>query len=210
MSVTGPTSPVPPIPLVLLLTMCTSIGGVSYICAIPKSAQLGFTGLHLLSGGLHLGQVVFYACADERFECGFVERVTLVEVDSPRLVALQLSIEELVGVGQTRAFSEGQSDPLLQKDPDAYDPVVLEDGGPHRVAGPPPFHFLDDFRVGLVDDPAQVRQGRSAPIGGVCDHLIDVFASIWHASSICQPSPATGDETPSRNLPAVMASTSSA
>src|SRR5262245_64584830 len=37
MSVTGPTSPVPPIPLVLLFTMCTSIGGVSYICGIWNS-----------------------------------------------------------------------------------------------------------------------------------------------------------------------------
>src|SRR5262245_8681768 len=74
---------------------------------------------------LALGTVVFYAGADEIPKGGFVERIALVDVDCPRLVAFEHGIEELVRVREARARVQGQSDPFFQDAHRANDSVVL-------------------------------------------------------------------------------------
>src|SRR5256885_2531568 len=72
--------------------------------------------------------------------------------------------------------------PLLENDPDTNLPVVRPDGRAERVAGSLPLHVLRNLGVGVVDDLAELRQHRAAPIARLRNQLIDRSRSC-HVSS---------------------------
>src|SRR5207247_7866989 len=63
--------------------------------------------------------------------------------------------------------------PLLEDDPDTYLPVVRPHGRAQWVAGSLPLHILRNLGVRVVDDLAELRQHRAAPIGRLRNQLID-------------------------------------
>src|SRR5437899_10558396 len=112
-------------------------------------------------GGLH-----------DRLERLFIELLVLRDIDRPRL-AQELRVEELLRVRKARARGEREPHPLLKDDPDTHHPVVRPDGRAQWVAGPLPLHILPNLGVRVVDDLAELRQHRAAPIARLRNQLID-------------------------------------
>src|SRR5438445_6828542 len=112
-------------------------------------------------GGLH-----------DRLERLFIELLVLRDIDRPRL-AQELRVEGLLRVRKAVARAEREPHALLEDDPDTHHGVVRPDGRAQRVAGPLPLHILRNLGVRVVDDLAELRQHRAAPIGRLRNQLID-------------------------------------
>ena len=84
--------------------------------------------------------------ANKRLEGGLVNLFSFVDVNRPAHLPVEARVEETGRVGERRALGEGEFHDALVGLAGAEDAVVR----PHRRAHPLP--FLDDIRVGLLDE----------------------------------------------------------
>src|SRR5437667_9631578 len=91
--------------------------------------------------------------ADERFDGGRVDFLTLLNVDRAPHVALEARVEQAGRVLQRRALREGELHDLLVGLARAEDAVVRPDRSAH------PLPLLDDLRVRLLDELAHPAEG---------------------------------------------------
>jgi hypothetical protein len=105
--------------------------------------------------------------------CLRIELLPLPDVDGAPRVAVEAGVEEPPRVLQGGTPGEGQLDHLLVGLSRADDPGVRPHGRAHGLAGLDPLALLDDVRVRLVDDAADLRQGLGAPAPQRPDLLVD-------------------------------------
>jgi hypothetical protein len=119
---------------------------------------LGWPGGVERSGGL-----------DEGFECLFVERLALAQIDGAAGVAVEAGVEEAGRVVQRSALRKGQLHDGLVGLARADDPGLL----PHR--NPTPLHRLDHIGQSLPDQRPNPRQRLTTPVVQVLDMRVDLL-----------------------------------
>jgi len=108
-----------------------------------------------------------YGRADEILQRGFVDRVSLVEIDGAPGVPFEAGVEQMGRVLQRGALEEGHLNDGLVGLPRAHWPVVVPD------RDPPPLPRLGDVRVRLEDEPAQLRERSASPVAQLGYPLAD-------------------------------------
>ena len=90
--------------------------------------------------------------ANERLQRLFIDLVALMEIDGAPGVAFEAGVEEARRVLQRGALGEGQLHDALVRLAGADDSGVLPHRNASRVRRLSPFHLLDHFGVGLLDE----------------------------------------------------------
>src|SRR5437762_4687075 len=109
---------------------------------------------------------------NERLQGGFIDRVTLVEVDGTNHLAVQTRVEEPFRILQLGPFWKRQPHSVLEGLADADDAVVGPDGDPFGAGGLLPLHLFDYARVGAPDESPQLAQPLTPPASRPADYVI--------------------------------------
>ncbi len=121
---------------------------------------------------LRLGRVQLHGRADQRLQRLFVDLRALGNIDRAPHIAVEAGIEQAGRVVQRRALGKRHLHDGLVGLAGADDAVVL----PHGNAAP--FPFLDDLRIGLLDQRADPLQRLAAPVAELLDPAVD---HAWRA-----------------------------
>src|SRR5512147_2574159 len=107
--------------------------------------------------------------ADQGLQGCLVDLLALFDVDGATRIALEAGIEQLRRILERSAFCEGQLHHGFVGLAGADDAVML----PDRNAAPLP--FLDNFRIGFLDQSADAAQRLAAPVAELLDARIDLL-----------------------------------
>src|SRR5437762_160491 len=123
---------------------------------------------------------------NERPQDGFIDRVTLVEVDGTNRLAVQTRVEEAFRILQLGPFWKRQPHSVLEGLAYADDAVVGPDGHPLGAGGLLPLHLFDYAGVGAPDQSPQLAQPLTPPAGGLHDDGIDLLGRrcVVHADAL--------------------------
>lgn len=110
---------------------------------------------------------------NERLERLLVHFVALMKIDGTPGVAFEAGVEEARRVVQRRALEESHLHDTLVSLAGADDSGVRPHWNSERVGWFSPFHLLDDFGIGLLDEPADLCEPLAPPVTQFLDSRID-------------------------------------
>src|SRR5262245_6655037 len=110
--------------------------------------------------GLALGfrRVHRYRCANQSLQRLLIELLAFTEVDRTPRISLHSRVAKPGRILDRRALGEGHLHDALVGLAGTYDSVVR----PHRDA---PLPFLDDLRIGFLDQRTEPAEHLAAPVG---------------------------------------------
>ena len=104
-----------------------------------------------------------------------IENVAFANIDRTPGAAGKTGVERPGWVLEGRAARKGQLDLVFVNFARADHPGMLPHRDARGIGRLSPLHFLDNVRIGLLDEPADGGERGSAPVAEVGDPLIDLL-----------------------------------